>query len=119
VVAGRREAPDGLGRARGYSRELLERRTNSLLNENKNGAQELRTQMARRYLHNIHFVSCVPNTDEYHEFKSLNTHVRFGCKTSPIEMVCDKIKAPTGSGFGVDFDPEWVAKHQNVRLYSI
>jgi L-alanine-DL-glutamate epimerase-like enolase superfamily enzyme len=68
------------------------------------------------FLYNAHFVSCVPNAGEHHEFKGLNTHVRFECKTSPLKVVNGKIKVPTGPGFGVDFDPDWVAKHQTVKL---
>ncbi len=68
------------------------------------------------YLYNIHFVSCVPNAGAHHEFKGLRTHVRFECKTSPLKVVDGKIKVPTGPGFGVDFDPEWVNKHQIVKL---
>jgi L-alanine-DL-glutamate epimerase-like enolase superfamily enzyme len=68
------------------------------------------------FLYNSHFVSCVPNAGEHHEFKGLNTHVRFECKTSPLKVVNGKIKVPTGPGFGVDFDPGWVAKHQTVKL---
>lgn len=68
------------------------------------------------FLYNSHFVSCVPNAGEHHEFKGLNTHVRFECKTSPLKVANGKIKVPTGPGFGVDFDPDWVAKHQIVKL---
>lgn len=68
------------------------------------------------YLYNIQFVSAVPNAGEHHEFKSLRTHVKFECKTSPLKVVAGKLKVPTGPGFGVDFDPDWVAKHQPVRL---
>ncbi|MBE0657992.1 MAG: mandelate racemase/muconate lactonizing enzyme family protein [Bryobacteraceae bacterium] len=68
------------------------------------------------FLYNIHLVSAVPNAGEHHEFKGLNTHVRFECKTSPLKVVNGKIKVPTGPGFGVDFDPGWVAKHQTVKL---
>jgi len=68
------------------------------------------------YLYNIQFVSCVPNADAHHEFKGLKTHVRFECKTSPLKVVDGKIKVPTGPGFGVDIDPEWVKKHELVRL---
>lgn len=68
------------------------------------------------YLYNIHFVSAVPNAGEHHEFKGLQTHVRFECKTSPLKVVDGKIKVPTGPGFGVTFDPDWVGKHQPVRL---
>ena len=68
------------------------------------------------YLYNIQFVSAVANAGEHHEFKGLETNVRFECKTSPLKVVDGKIKVPTGPGFGVDFDPEWVRKHQLVRL---
>ncbi|MBK5293550.1 MAG: mandelate racemase/muconate lactonizing enzyme family protein [Acidobacteriia bacterium] len=68
------------------------------------------------YLYNIQFVSCVPNAGAHHEFKGLRTHVRFECKTSPLKVVDGKIKVPTGPGFGVDIDPEWVKKHQIVTL---
>src|SRR5512140_616933 len=67
------------------------------------------------YLYNIHFVSAVPNAGEHHEFKGLRTNVQFECKTSPLKVVNGKIKVPTGPGFGADFDPDWVKKHQIVR----
>jgi L-alanine-DL-glutamate epimerase-like enolase superfamily enzyme len=66
------------------------------------------------YLYNIQFVSAVPNAGEHHEFKGLQTHVRFECTTSPLKVVDGKMKVPTGPGFGVDFDPDWVKKHQPV-----
>ncbi len=68
------------------------------------------------FLYNIHFVSAVPNADPHHEFKGLRTHVKYECKTSPLKVVDGKIKVPTGPGFGADFDPDWVRKHQPVRL---
>jgi L-alanine-DL-glutamate epimerase-like enolase superfamily enzyme len=68
------------------------------------------------FLYNVQFVSCVPNAGEHHEFKSLRTHVRYECKTSALNVVDGKIKVPTGPGFGVDLDTEWVRKHQVVTL---
>jgi L-alanine-DL-glutamate epimerase-like enolase superfamily enzyme len=68
------------------------------------------------YLYNIQFVSCVPNAGEHHEFKSLRTNVKFECKTSPLKVVDGKIKVPTGPGFGVELDPEWVKKHQPATM---
>ncbi len=68
------------------------------------------------FLYNIQLVSAVPNAGEHHEFKGLQTNVRYECKTSPLKVVNGKIKVPTGPGFGADFDPEWVNKHQVVRL---
>jgi len=66
------------------------------------------------YLYNIHLVSAVPNAGEHHEFKGFQTHVRFECKTSPLKVTGGKIQVPTGPGFGVDFDPDWVKKHAVV-----
>ena len=68
------------------------------------------------FLYNIQFVSAVPNADPHHEFKGLRTNVRYECKTSPLKVVDGKIKGPTGPGFGADFDPEWVKRHQAVSL---
>jgi L-alanine-DL-glutamate epimerase-like enolase superfamily enzyme len=68
------------------------------------------------YLYNIQFISAVPNAGEHHEFKSLRTNVRFECKTSPLKVINGRIKVPTGPGFGVEIDPEWVKKHQLQKL---
>ncbi len=68
------------------------------------------------YVYNIQFVSACPNAGEHHEFKGYRTHVKFECKTSPLKVVNGKIKVPTGPGFGVDFDPDWVARHRPVTL---
>ncbi|MDZ7639679.1 MAG: mandelate racemase/muconate lactonizing enzyme family protein [Bryobacterales bacterium] len=67
------------------------------------------------YLYNIHFVSALPNAGEHHEFKGLNTHVEFECKTSPLKVVDGKMQVPTGAGFGVDFDRDWVGRHEVLR----
>ncbi|HBY61129.1 MAG TPA: mandelate racemase/muconate lactonizing enzyme family protein, partial [Solibacterales bacterium] len=67
------------------------------------------------YLYNIQFVSAVANAGEHHEFKGLSTHVKFECKTSPLKVANGKMKVPTGPGFGVDFDPAWVKKHEAVK----
>jgi len=68
------------------------------------------------YVYNIHLVSAVPNAGEHHEFKGLRTNVEFECKTSPLKVVKGKIKVPTGPGFGVDIDPQWVKRHQIVTM---
>jgi L-alanine-DL-glutamate epimerase-like enolase superfamily enzyme len=68
------------------------------------------------YVYNIQFVSAVPNAGAHHEFKGLRTDVRFECRTSPLKVVGGKIKVPTGPGFGVDIDPEWIRKHRVVTL---
>ncbi|MDZ4797529.1 MAG: mandelate racemase/muconate lactonizing enzyme family protein [Bryobacteraceae bacterium] len=67
-------------------------------------------------VYNVQFVSALPNAGEHHEFKEIGTNIRFECKTSTLKIANGKIKVPTGPGFGVDFDPDWVAKHQPVKL---
>jgi L-alanine-DL-glutamate epimerase-like enolase superfamily enzyme len=67
------------------------------------------------FLYNIHLVSAVPNAGEHHEFKGFRTHVKFECKTSPLKVVKGKIRVPAGPGFGVEFDADWVRRHQVVK----
>ncbi|MDX2152303.1 MAG: mandelate racemase/muconate lactonizing enzyme family protein [Bryobacteraceae bacterium] len=67
------------------------------------------------YLYNIQFISALPNAGEHHEFKGLGTHVKFECKTSPLKVAGGKMAVPTGPGFGVDFDPDWVKKHEVLK----
>ena len=67
------------------------------------------------YLYMIHFVSALPNALAHHEFKGLNTNVQFECKTSPLSVVDGKIKVPTGPGFGVDIEPDFIKKHEIVK----
>ncbi len=68
------------------------------------------------FLYNIQFVSVVPNAGEHHEFKGLETNVPFECPTSPLKVAKGKIKVPTGPGMGVILDPEWIEKHEIVKL---
>ena len=67
------------------------------------------------YLYMMHFVSALPNAMAHHEFKGLNTHVKFNCSTSPLTVVDGKIKVPTGPGLGVEFDPDFIRKHDLVK----
>ena len=67
------------------------------------------------FFYNVQLVSALPNAGEHHEFKSFRTHVRFESKTAPLKVINGKIKVPTGPGFGVDLDPDWVRKHEVVK----
>jgi L-alanine-DL-glutamate epimerase-like enolase superfamily enzyme len=66
------------------------------------------------FLYNVIFTSAIPNADPHHEFKSFSTNVRYECPTAPIKVENGKMKAPTGPGMGVIFDPDFVEKHQPV-----
>jgi L-alanine-DL-glutamate epimerase-like enolase superfamily enzyme len=66
------------------------------------------------FLYNIHLVSVLPNAGAHHEFKGLDTQVRFECKSSPLKVVNGRIKVPTGPGLGVEIDPEFIREHRPV-----
>jgi L-alanine-DL-glutamate epimerase-like enolase superfamily enzyme len=68
------------------------------------------------YLYNIHFVSALPNAGEHHEFKGLETHVPFECPTSSLKVVKGRIRVPTGPGTGIVIDPEFIRKHEVVKM---
>jgi L-alanine-DL-glutamate epimerase-like enolase superfamily enzyme len=68
------------------------------------------------FLYSFIFTSCVPNPGLNHEFRSLDTSIKFECPTSPLKVVNGKIKIPSGPGMGLNFDPDWVKKHQPVKL---
>jgi len=67
------------------------------------------------FLYMIHFVSALPNALKYHEFKGLKTDIVFECKSSPLTADNGMIKVPTGSGSGVEIDPEFVSKFKVVE----
>jgi L-alanine-DL-glutamate epimerase-like enolase superfamily enzyme len=68
------------------------------------------------FLYNNIFVSAIPNADPHHEFKRFDTHVAYECPTAPPKVVNGMMKAPTGPGMGVIIDPEFVEKHQVVKM---
>ncbi|QQS46561.1 MAG: mandelate racemase/muconate lactonizing enzyme family protein [Acidobacteriota bacterium] len=67
------------------------------------------------FFYNVQLVSALPNAGAHHEFKSFRTHVKFESATAPLKVIDGKIKVPTGPGFGVDIDPDWVGKHEIVK----
>jgi L-alanine-DL-glutamate epimerase-like enolase superfamily enzyme len=68
------------------------------------------------YLYNIHLVSVLPNAGLHHEFKGLETQVPFVCPTSPLKVSNGKIKVPSGPGLGITIDPDFINKHQIIKL---
>jgi L-alanine-DL-glutamate epimerase-like enolase superfamily enzyme len=68
------------------------------------------------YIYNSHIVSVCANAGLHHEFKGFNTHVPFECPTSPLEIVDGKINVPSGPGTGVIIDPEFIEKHQSLKV---
>ncbi len=68
------------------------------------------------FLYNTILVSAAPNAGEHHEFKGLDTNVIYECPTSPLLVIDGKIKAPAGPGMGVNFDQDFVKKHEIVQM---
>jgi L-alanine-DL-glutamate epimerase-like enolase superfamily enzyme len=68
------------------------------------------------YLYMMHFVSAIPNSGPYHEFKEFNNDLPYSCPTSTLRSDDDGvIKVPTGPGLGVTIDPAYVAKHTIIK----
>ena len=58
------------------------------------------------YVYMMHFVSSIPNSGPYHEFKEFNYVLPYRCATSTLRSDSNGvIKVPTGPGFGVEIDP--------------
>ena len=68
------------------------------------------------YIYNSHIVSVCANAGLHHEFKGFRTHVPFECPTSPLNVVNGKIKVPAGPGSGVIIDPDFIRKHEPVKI---
>jgi L-alanine-DL-glutamate epimerase-like enolase superfamily enzyme len=68
------------------------------------------------YIYNSHIVSVCPNSGLHHEFKGFGTHVPFECPTSPLEINDGKIKVPSGPGAGIIIDPDFIQKHEVVKI---
>jgi L-alanine-DL-glutamate epimerase-like enolase superfamily enzyme len=69
------------------------------------------------YLYMMHFISAIPNAGPYHEFKGFSKNLPFVCKTSSLLTSDDGlITVPTGPGLGIEIDPEYITKHQVVKL---
>jgi L-alanine-DL-glutamate epimerase-like enolase superfamily enzyme len=68
------------------------------------------------YLYMMHFVSAIPNSGPYHEFKEFNNDLPYSCPTSTLRSDDGgAITVPTGPGLGVTIDPGYVAQHVVVK----
>jgi L-alanine-DL-glutamate epimerase-like enolase superfamily enzyme len=66
------------------------------------------------YLDVLHFVSCIPNPAPFHEYKG-ESNVPFHCATSTLKCQDGMIVAPSGPGFGIELDAEFVRKAEKVK----
>jgi L-alanine-DL-glutamate epimerase-like enolase superfamily enzyme len=68
------------------------------------------------YVYMMQFVSCIPNSGPYHEFKEFNNVLPYHCATSTLRS--DKngtVTLPSGPGFGVEIDPDFLKKCEVLR----
>jgi L-alanine-DL-glutamate epimerase-like enolase superfamily enzyme len=69
------------------------------------------------YLYMMHFVSAIPNSGPYHEFKEFNNDLPYTCATSTLRSDSNGvIIVPTGPGVGVEIDPAYIAKHEVMKV---
>ena len=67
------------------------------------------------YVYMMHFVSAIPNSGPYHEFKEFNNELPYHCETSSLRNDSNGvIQVPSGPGFGVDIDPDFVKQAKVV-----
>jgi L-alanine-DL-glutamate epimerase-like enolase superfamily enzyme len=66
------------------------------------------------YLDVIHFASFTPNVGPYMEFKG-NAALPVACATSSLKCEKGQVRCPTGVGFGVMIDPDFVKKAEPVK----
>jgi L-alanine-DL-glutamate epimerase-like enolase superfamily enzyme len=60
-----------------------------------------------------HFVSCLPNPATHHEFKG-NTRLPVHCDTSSLKCENGVLQVPSGPGYGVTIDPDFVKRAKKV-----
>jgi L-alanine-DL-glutamate epimerase-like enolase superfamily enzyme len=67
------------------------------------------------YLDVVQFASFTPNMGPFQEFKG-NATIPVSCPTSSLKCENGSVRCPTGPGFGVTIDPDFVRKSQVVTL---
>ena len=68
------------------------------------------------YVYMMHFVSSIPNSGPYHEFKEFNNELPYHCATSSLRSDSNGvIQVPSGPGFGVDIDPDFIKQATVVK----
>ena len=54
------------------------------------------------------------NAGPYNEFKGCSRDIPFECKTFALSSETGDMKVPTGTGSGIDIDPDFIKKHEAV-----
>lgn len=67
------------------------------------------------YLDVIHFASFTPNVGPHMEFKG-NASLPVSCATSSLKCEKGQVRCPTGVGFGVTIDSDFLKKAESVKV---
>jgi L-alanine-DL-glutamate epimerase-like enolase superfamily enzyme len=67
------------------------------------------------YLDVVQFAAFTPNIGPFQEFKG-NATIPVSCATSSLKCEGGRVRVPTGVGFGVTIDPEFVRKAAVVKV---
>ncbi len=67
------------------------------------------------YLYVAHYASYIPNAGAHQEFKG-TSNIPIECPTSDLKCRDGIIKVPTGPGFGVTIDPDYLRRASTVEL---
>ncbi|WP_263379721.1 mandelate racemase/muconate lactonizing enzyme family protein [Granulicella paludicola] len=69
------------------------------------------------YVYMMHFVSAITNSGPFHEFKEFNNDLPYKCDTSTLRASSEGIiTVPTGPGVGVEIDPDYIKKHEVMKV---
>ena len=63
----------------------------------------------------VHFASFTPNIGPYMEFKG-NSDLPVTCATSSLKCEQGRVRVPTGPGFGITVDPDYVRQAKEVKV---
>ncbi len=66
------------------------------------------------FLNALHFMSYIPNAAAHMEFKG-DSKIPFHCNTASLNCENGIIHVPTGPGFGVDIDQDYIKQAQPMR----
>jgi L-alanine-DL-glutamate epimerase-like enolase superfamily enzyme len=61
------------------------------------------------YLYMLHFASCLEDPGPFQEFKG-GSNVPFSCSTSTLESENGTVKVPSGPGWGIELEKEFIQK---------
>ncbi len=65
------------------------------------------------YLDAVHCISALPNALQFQEYKG-NSNIPMTCDTSTLAPKDGVVRVPSGPGFGIVIDPEWVKAGRRV-----